>query len=213
MSRTLVVGRVPGVVEMLKSLQQNPAAGFDPVAVYAPSSSRILPHHLARVPMPENMLPAGEAPSVEGIVAACRTHRIETLVMAASAPLSSEEVRHLSWYLADERIRLVLDTGLTDIAGPRVHIRPIEGLPFRRAAVLLPVKRFAVQEAALDAFSFVPLWRLGAATSEANTKRPARLWPPFFPSTIRSVPGTPALLASSPTRTNSTAPVATTLPW
>ncbi|MEX5294671.1 sugar transferase [Kocuria sp. CPCC 205268] len=129
MSRTLVVGRVPGVVEMLRSLQQNPAAGFDPVAVYAPSSSRPLPHHLARVPVPQNMLPAGEAPSVEGIVAACRTHRIETLVMAASAPLSSEEVRHLSWYLADERIRLVLDTGLTDIAGPRIHTQQMAGLP------------------------------------------------------------------------------------
>ena len=129
MSRTLVVGRVPGVVEMLRSLQQHPAAGFDPVAVYAPSSSRALPHHLARVRMPENMLPAGEAPSVEGIVAACRTHRIETLVMAASAPLSSEEVRHLSWYLADERIRLVLDTGLTDVAGPRIHTQQLAGLP------------------------------------------------------------------------------------
>ena len=35
-------------------------------------------------------------------------------------------------------------------------------------AVLLPVKRFAVQEAALDAFSFVPLWRLAAVTSETT---------------------------------------------
>ncbi|MFI7583273.1 sugar transferase [Kocuria sp. M1N1S27] len=129
MSRTLVVGRVPGVVEMLRSLQQHPAAGFDPVAVYAPSSSRALPHHLARVPVPRNTLPEGEAPSVEGIVAACREHRIETLVMAASAPLSSEEVRHLSWYLTDEHIRLVLDTGLTDIAGPRIHTQQMAGLP------------------------------------------------------------------------------------
>ncbi len=32
--------------------------------------------------------------------------------------------------------------------------------------VLLPVKRFAVQEAALDAFSFVPLWKFASATSE-----------------------------------------------
>jgi hypothetical protein len=35
-------------------------------------------------------------------------------------------------------------------------------------AVLLPVKRFAVKEAALDAFSFVPLWRLGAVASETT---------------------------------------------
>jgi hypothetical protein len=35
-------------------------------------------------------------------------------------------------------------------------------------AVLLPVQRFAVQEAALDAFSFVPLWRFSAFTSETT---------------------------------------------
>lgn len=35
-------------------------------------------------------------------------------------------------------------------------------------AVLLPVSRFAVQEAALDAFSFVPLWRLAVGTSETT---------------------------------------------
>ncbi len=129
MARTLVVGRVPGVVEMLKTLQEHPAAGLDPVAVYAPSSGTALPRHLARVRMPQNMLPAGERPSVEGIVAACREHRIETLVMAASAPLSSEEVRHLSWHLADAHIRLVLDTGLTDVAGPRIHTQQLAGLP------------------------------------------------------------------------------------
>lgn len=95
MSRTLVVGHVPGVVEMLKSLRQNPAAGFDPVAVYAPAS-RVLSHHLARVTLSQSVLTAEKAPSLQGIVAACRAHRIETLVMAASAPLSSEEIRHLS---------------------------------------------------------------------------------------------------------------------
>lgn len=35
-------------------------------------------------------------------------------------------------------------------------------------AVLLPVSRYAVQEAALDAFSFIPLWRLSDATSETT---------------------------------------------
>ncbi|HEX5800319.1 MAG TPA: hypothetical protein VFY02_09450 [Gaiellaceae bacterium] len=35
-------------------------------------------------------------------------------------------------------------------------------------AVLLPVTRFAVQEAALDAFAWVPLWRLAEATSPAT---------------------------------------------
>ncbi|MFI7484308.1 sugar transferase [Kocuria sp. M1R5S2] len=129
MSRTLVVGREPGVVEMLKTLQEHPASGFEPVAVYAPAAERPLPAHLAAVPVPPNTLPAGQLPTVEGILAACRAHRAETLVLAASTPLSTEQVRHLSWHLADARIRLVLDTGLTDVAGPRVHTQHLSGLP------------------------------------------------------------------------------------
>ena len=35
-------------------------------------------------------------------------------------------------------------------------------------AILLPVSRFATQESALDAFSFIPLWRLREATSSAS---------------------------------------------
>jgi hypothetical protein len=41
----------------------------------------------------------------------------------------------------------------------------IVALVIATPVVLLPVARFAVQEAALDAFSFVPLWQLAEATS------------------------------------------------
>ncbi len=41
----------------------------------------------------------------------------------------------------------------------------IVALALATPVVLLPVARFAVQEAALDAFSFIPLWRLAEATS------------------------------------------------
>ena len=129
MSRTMVVGREPGVVATVQSLQRHPEAGFDPIAVYVPKSSRPLPRSLAEVRQPPNLLREDDEPTVGDIVAACRNRRVEVLVLCASAPLSPEEIRHLSWYLADERIRLVLDTGLTDIAGPRIHTQHMAGLP------------------------------------------------------------------------------------
>lgn len=128
-SRTMVVGCRPGVEETVRSLQDHSAAGFDPVAVYVPISSRPLPSSAGSTSRLPNLLPDGEHPSVEKIVAACRDHRIDVLVLCASAPLSPQEIRHLSWYLADERIRLILDTGLTDIAGPRIHTQHMAGLP------------------------------------------------------------------------------------
>ena len=134
MSRTMVVGRFPGAVELVGELQSRPDAGFDPVAVYMPASHHRLPQSLESVELPTNALAAEERPSVQGIVQACREHDVETLVMAASVPLTTTEIRHLGWALADERIRLVMNTGLTDVAGPRIHTQQLAGLPLIHVA-------------------------------------------------------------------------------
>ncbi|RKQ34166.1 sugar transferase [Kocuria tytonis] len=134
MSRTMVVGRFPGAVELVGELQSRPDAGFDPVAVYMPASHHRLPASLEAVRLPANALAAEERPSVQGIVQACREHDVETLVMAASVPLTTTEIRHLGWALADERIRLVMNTGLTDVAGPRIHTTQLAGLPLIHVA-------------------------------------------------------------------------------
>jgi len=134
MSRTMVVGRFPGAVELVGELQERPDAGFDPVAVYMPTSHHRLPASLSSVRLPHNALAAQDRPSVSGIVQACREHDVETLVMAAAVPLSTTEIRHLGWALADERIRLVMNTGLTDIAGPRIHTQQLAGLPLIHVA-------------------------------------------------------------------------------
>ena len=134
MSRTLVVGRFPGAVELVGELQSRPDAGFDPVAVYMPASHHQLPQSLQAVNLPVNGLAPEERPSVQGIMRACREHDIETLVMAAAVPLDTTEIRHLGWALADERIRLVMNTGLTDVAGPRIHTQQLAGLPLIHVA-------------------------------------------------------------------------------
>ncbi|WP_348613960.1 sugar transferase [Kocuria rhizophila] len=134
MSRTMVVGRFPGAVEMVHELQTRPDAGFDPVVLYMPRSHHRLPQSLETVTLPVNALEMSERPSVEGIMRACRQHNVETLVMAAAVPLSTTEIRHLGWALADERIRLVMNTGLTDVAGPRIHTQQLAGLPLIHVA-------------------------------------------------------------------------------
>ena len=134
MSRTMVVGRFPGAVELLGELQERRDAGFDPVVMYMPASHHRLPVSLESVPLPPNALAPGQRPSVEGIIQACREHDVETLVMAAAVPLSTTEIRHLGWALADERIRLVMNTGLTDVAGPRIHTQQLAGLPLIHVA-------------------------------------------------------------------------------
>ena len=84
--------------------------------------------------LPPNALAPGARPTVEGIVDACHERDIETVVLSSNVPLGTTEIRHLSWQLADAHIRLVMDTGLTDIAGPRIHMQQVAGLPLIHVA-------------------------------------------------------------------------------
>ncbi|WP_240722760.1 sugar transferase [Kocuria rosea] len=129
MSRTMVVGGRSSVAATVQCLRRHPEAGLDPVAVYAQPSSRQSPGAPSDLDQIPNLLSAHREPTADDILESCHDHQIEVLVLCASAPLSPEDIRHLSWYLADERIRLILDTGLTDIAGPRIHTQHLAGLP------------------------------------------------------------------------------------
>ena len=134
MSRTLIVGRRRGVAELVDSLRRNPMAGFGTTAVYAPPSKHPLPRDLEDVELPPNQLSLHDRPSVEGIVDACHRLGIETVIVSSNVPLSTREIRHLSWQLTDQHIRLVMETGLTDIAGPRIHMQQVAGLPLIHVA-------------------------------------------------------------------------------
>lgn len=128
MSRTMVVGRLRGVLETVQSLEENMEAGLSPVAAYYPATKHSVPAKLQNITI-NNALSEGERPTVAGILEAAHQNKVQTLVLTNNSPLSSAEIRHLSWYLADARIRLILNTGLTDIAGPRIHTQQLAGLP------------------------------------------------------------------------------------
>jgi exopolysaccharide biosynthesis polyprenyl glycosylphosphotransferase len=51
------------------------------------------------------------------------------IAVCGSASAEPGELRRLAWQIEGSGIDLVVAPQLTDIAGPRVHIRPVEGLP------------------------------------------------------------------------------------
>ena len=53
----------------------------------------------------------------------------DTIAVCGSASTEPGELRRLAWQLEGTGIDLIVAPQLTDIAGPRVHIRPVEGLP------------------------------------------------------------------------------------
>src|SRR4029453_10792835 len=63
------------------------------------------------------------------VLALVREVGADTIAGCGSASSQPGQLRRLAWRLEGTGVDLVVAPQLTDIAGPRVHIRPIEGLP------------------------------------------------------------------------------------
>jgi exopolysaccharide biosynthesis polyprenyl glycosylphosphotransferase len=53
----------------------------------------------------------------------------DTVAVTASGELTASRLRRLGWQLEDTNLDLVLAPALTDVAGPRIHTKPVAGLP------------------------------------------------------------------------------------
>ncbi|MFY9713271.1 MAG: sugar transferase, partial [Microbacterium sp.] len=75
---------------------------------------------------------AGSVPVVgdfSEVLLAAETTRADTLIFTGSDDFSPRELRELGWQLQDRSVDLIVVPSLTDVAGPRIHARPVAGLP------------------------------------------------------------------------------------
>ena len=63
------------------------------------------------------------------IADAVRTAQATTVAIAARGEVSAQALRRLSWELEGSGVDMLVAPALTDVAGPRIHIRPVAGLP------------------------------------------------------------------------------------
>lgn len=54
---------------------------------------------------------------------------IEAVILTGADDISPKEMRRLGWALESQKIALIVAPALTDVAGPRIHARPVAGLP------------------------------------------------------------------------------------
>ena len=50
-------------------------------------------------------------------------------MIAGELPGGRPQIRDLGWALENSKVELILVSRLTDVAGPRIHLRPVDGLP------------------------------------------------------------------------------------
>lgn len=66
---------------------------------------------------------------VDSLLQAVDDLQVDTVIVTGSDDLPPERVRELSWSLEPGRRHLVMAPSLLDVSGPRLHTRPVAGLP------------------------------------------------------------------------------------
>ena len=119
-ARTLVVGRRRDVELLIGQLSASTDTYFIAGVVLTDGPDRgpiVIGDRMYRV-MPS-----------EDVALAAREERADTIVIASVPDDDPQFVRTLSWQLEGTAAELILSSRIADIAGPRISLSPIEGLP------------------------------------------------------------------------------------
>lgn len=118
-TRTVLLGSGASVARVMRQLQRDPSSGFHVIGVYVPDADR-------------HLVPDGDAIVVGDIadgMAAAGTAAFDTVIVTSSDAMTGEDVRRMSWKLTPGTQHLIMAPKLTDVGGPRIHVRPVAGLP------------------------------------------------------------------------------------
>ncbi|NHC13430.1 sugar transferase [Motilibacter deserti] len=119
-SRVLVVGGAGTSADLTSALARHPLAGYRVVGACVPGLAA------------GEQLPGTDVPVVgppERAAALAAAVRADAVAVTTSEAFGTQELRRLAWALEGSGISLAVAPGLTDVAGPRVHTRPVAGLP------------------------------------------------------------------------------------
>jgi len=119
-SRVLLVGSVESAAHIAQELARQPQAGYHVVGACVPAGGAI--DHL-----PDTGVPI--AGTVDSVMHALASSHADTVVITSADELSPQRVRQLSWDLEPGHYSLVVAPSLSGIGGPRIHTRPLTGLP------------------------------------------------------------------------------------
>ena len=116
--RVVVVGDHAAATALAAQLAREPYAGFSLVGVCLPVA--------LSGETPEGLPVLGR---IEETLDVVRRHGADTVAVAASSDVAPDLVRRLAWSLEGSGVDLVVAPAVTDVAGPRIAVRPVGGLP------------------------------------------------------------------------------------
>jgi exopolysaccharide biosynthesis polyprenyl glycosylphosphotransferase len=126
--RAIVIGQTEDVRYVLKRIARKSNAVYEVLGVALPGGRRGTSFDVdgRRVPV---------LSSTDDVVRTVGLHGAEAVIVAGPVPGGNQYIRELGWGLEEHQAELVLASSLTNVAGPRIHWRPVEGLPLMHVDV------------------------------------------------------------------------------
>ena len=115
----VVVGSFSAAQQLSKRIQEEPAAGMKVIGVCLPSVELPMPV-IDGVPVLGNL---GQVADVVNAMAC------DAVAVTSDDATRHNYLRELAWSLEGAGVELLVDPGLVEVAGPRMHIRPLMGFP------------------------------------------------------------------------------------
>jgi len=121
LSRVIVIGKRADVESVVKQIRASSGAAYSVVGAVVEEEDRVSPTgQLGDFVVLSGMSRAAEF---------ARTLAVDGVVVAGHPSGGSEYIHDLAWQLEGATADLILATSLANVAGPRIHFRPVEGLP------------------------------------------------------------------------------------
>ena len=118
MHRVVAVGSIAEINQLVAALNTRPKLGYEIVGACLPTS------------VDDPTLDVPIVGSVGNAVRSCIALGADTLLVAGGSQVSSSDLRCIGWELEGSNVDLIVVPSLLDVAGPRIHSRPMSGLPF-----------------------------------------------------------------------------------
>lgn len=119
-ARVLLVGSEESVAQVARELGRTPTAGYVVVGACVPEGRVASTIPGTSIPVMAN---------VNAVDRAIVTTGADTVAITSTDDLPPSKVKEISWGLEAGRQHLVLAPSILDVAGPRIHMRPVAGLP------------------------------------------------------------------------------------
>jgi exopolysaccharide biosynthesis polyprenyl glycosylphosphotransferase len=117
--RVIAVGDPAGVSEVVDALRQSKYLGYQVIGVAVPEGVSTAPE-LFPVPVLGDV---GEARQL------CSAMGADTILVTRGGFATARELRRVAWALERSSIQLVIVPSVNEVAGSRIHMRPVAGLP------------------------------------------------------------------------------------